>query len=139
MPVPPLPPIAASISGQTYLLQPNPIELLTVTLTFPTGDEARLRVTASGYRTYDSDFEWAAGLDGIESYGNGRMGILAAGTGEWLDHETFLMNVDELGNLELRRLTFVFFADGEQVSITLADPYFWDPNPTLVLTGRVQP
>ncbi len=65
--------------------------------------------------------------------------ILAAGTGEWLDHETFLMNVDELGNLELRRLTFVFFADGEQVSITLADPYFWDPNPTLVLTGRVQP
>jgi len=139
LPVPPPPPIAAAIDGQPFLVDPNPLEILTVTVTFPTAEEARLRITASGYWTYDDDFEWAAGLDGIERFAPGRLGILAAGTGEWLNQTTLLLDVDELGNLELRRLTLVFLDGGQRVSITLEDPYPWDPDPPLVFTGRLQP
>jgi len=138
-PVPPPPPIAATISGRTYVIDANPLEIQTITLGFPSSDAARMRITASGYWTYDSDFEWAAGLDGIERFASGRMDVLAAGVGEWRDRTTFLMDVDELGNLELFRLTVVFLDGGERVSITIADPYPWNPDPTVLLTGRWQP
>jgi hypothetical protein len=48
------------------------------------------------------------------------------------------MRVDELGNLELHRLTFAFLDGGEQVSLTVEDPYPFNTTPTFVLTGRVQ-
>jgi CubicO group peptidase (beta-lactamase class C family) len=66
-PVPPLPAMAAAVTGQRFVIDDNPMGILTCTLTFPGGDEARLRITATGTRTYDDDFEWAAGLDGIEN------------------------------------------------------------------------
>jgi CubicO group peptidase (beta-lactamase class C family) len=138
-PVDPLPAIAALISGRTFLMDANPLEILTLKLDFPAGDEAWLRITALPHWIYDDDFQWAAGLDGIERFAPGRLGILAAATGAWQDEETFLMEVDELGNLELWRLAFDFLDGGERVSITLEDPYFWDPDPTLVLGGIMQP
>jgi len=137
-PVPPPPAIAAAIAGRTYLIDANPLAISSVTLSFPADDEALLRVTSSGYWTYDDDFQWAGGLDGIERFAPGRLEIPAAGTGAWQGPHTFLLSVDELGNLALRRLTFDFLEGGERVSITVADPYPWNPFPTLMLTGRLQ-
>jgi CubicO group peptidase (beta-lactamase class C family) len=137
VPVPPFPPIAASVSGQTYLLDANPLEMQSVVLTFPGEHEARLRVTSSGYWTYDRDFQWAVGLDNIERHAPGRLGILAAGRGEWMDGHTLLIDVDELGNLELHRVTLAFLGGGEEISVKIEDPYPWHPDPTLILTGRI--
>jgi len=135
-PVPSPPTMAAHVAGQTYLLNTNPLELHSFVLSFPADDRAIVRVTSSGYWTYDDDFQWAAGLDGIERFAPGRFDIVAAGTGEWLDEQTFQMDVDELGNLQLWRLTLEFLDGGQRISITMVDPYPWNPLPTLALTGR---
>jgi CubicO group peptidase (beta-lactamase class C family) len=58
-PVPPLPAMAGAISGQTYVVDDNPLGILTCTLTFPRSDEARVHLTATGYWTYDDDFLFA--------------------------------------------------------------------------------
>lgn len=114
----------------------NWIGLLTATLGFPTGAEARLLITATGEVTSDRAYEFAAGLDGIERLAYGRLGIPAAGTGRWEDDSTFVMDVDELGNLIVLRLTFVF--EGDLVTVTMEDMDWWQPRPPIVLTGTLQ-
>ena len=44
-PVPPLPEIAQIVSGQTYILDPNPLALQSVSVTFPGEAEALLDLT----------------------------------------------------------------------------------------------
>jgi len=133
--VPPLPDIAGLVSGTTYVMEDNPYGILTLTVNFPADDEAQLHFTSTGQRTYDPDFDWAAGFDGIERFARGRLGILAAGTAEWNDDRSFVMTVDELGNLELFRLTVVFEDEGDGISVTVEDMDWWRPQPTFVMTG----
>jgi len=132
----PLPDTAAEVSGRTCVMDDNWIGLLTATLGFPTGAEARLLITATGEVTSDRAYEFAAGLDGIERLAYGRLGIPAAGTGRWEDDSTFVMDVDELGNLIVLRLTFVF--EGDLVTVTMEDMDWWQPRHPIVLTGTLQ-
>jgi len=60
--------------------------------------------------------------------------VLAAGTGEWPGEHTFVMNVDELGMLNVFRVTFLFEGDG--LTLTLEDMDYWRPDPPIVVTGR---
>ncbi len=134
-PVEPLPPMADQVSGQTYVMD-VPVGYLSLTLTFPTDDEARLAVVATRDLADGAPLEFAAGLDGIERFARGSDGFLAAGTGEWLNDHTFVMEVDTLGKLQLMVLTFEF--EGDAVTVTQEDPFWFDPAPTRVFTGRVE-
>ena len=113
-----------------------PYGFLRMSLSFPTDDEARLRVVSSPDWVEGSPFEFAAGLDGIERLARGRNGIPAAGTGEWLSENTFMMDVDQLGNLDVARLTFEF--EGDDVTVTQEDTFWWEPDPTRVFIGTAQ-
>jgi CubicO group peptidase (beta-lactamase class C family) len=135
-PLQPLPDIVAEVSGRTCVMDDNWIGLRTFTLTFPTDSEARLLVTATGEITADRVYEFAAGLDGIERLAYGRLGIPAAGMGRWENDSTFVMEVDELGNLIVLRLTFVF--EDDLVTATMEDMDWWQPRPPIVLTGTLQ-
>lgn len=134
-PVGELPAIAHQVSGRTCVVN-VPYGYLHLTLSFPSDDEGGLIVVGSSDWVEGPPYEFAAGLDGIERISRGPNGIPAAGTGEWPSENTFVMDVDQLGNLDVTRFTFVF--DGDFVTITVEDPYWWDPDPTVVFTGRLQ-
>jgi len=134
-PVDPLPPIASEISGKTYVMEVPPGSSLTFTLTFVSSNEARVLVDASDNLLAGSPFEWPAGLDGVERYAPGRYHILAAGTGGWTDDRTFVMMVDGMGDLDVFfRITLEF--EGDAVTVTIEDLWWWEPNDTVVFTGR---
>ncbi|MCW8984011.1 MAG: hypothetical protein OQK55_01610, partial [Thermoanaerobaculales bacterium] len=134
-PVGPLPAMAHQVSGRTYVMH-VPYGYLHLTLSFPANDEARLRIESSPDWVDGSPFEFAAGLDDIARVARGRNGIPAAGTGEWLSEDTFMMDVDQLGNLDTTRLTFEF--EDNSVTLTQEDTYWFEPGPPIVLTGSAQ-
>lgn len=92
-PVPPLPPLAEKISGQTYNLAPNLLGLTSFSLSFRDKDTALVELSITG-----TTFSWLVGLDQVERLGPGRFDMLAAARGEWTSNDTFLMHVDEIGN-----------------------------------------
>jgi hypothetical protein len=57
----------------------------------------------------------------------------AAGTGEWSDERTLMMDVDTVGGLALLRLRFEL--DGDSLTLTVEDMDSWHPDPPLVLSG----
>jgi CubicO group peptidase (beta-lactamase class C family) len=134
-PIDPHPDIAAEISGAIYTIEPNAFELLTMSLTFAADDEASVRIISTGAVSQDSDFEWVVGLDGIERCGRAILGIPACGTGGWLNNEMFEMTIDTLGLFSLFRLTFIFESGGDEMSVVVEDLDWWEPDPTVTLTG----
>ena len=58
-PVPPPPAVASAVSGRRYVMEPNPLELYSFTLTFGDGSEAMLQFSSAGSAILDL----AIGLD----------------------------------------------------------------------------
>jgi CubicO group peptidase (beta-lactamase class C family) len=93
-PVPPLPEIAQMVTGQTYILDTNPRDMQSVSLTFQGEAEALFRLTSSLDKTqvnpadpqeWWSDVEWPVGLDDVYRLSPGQYGIPMGMKGRWED------------------------------------------------------
>jgi hypothetical protein len=115
-PVPPAPPFARMISGRTYALDANPLDLKSFSLTFPRVAEAELQLELSDRR----DGPRPVGLDGVPRVSpKGRFGLPVAVSGGWEDTRTFVLDYDEVGNINAYRFR-ITFSDGH-VTVELSE------------------
>jgi CubicO group peptidase (beta-lactamase class C family) len=99
------PPLARRISGRAYTLGANPLDMRSFTLTFPGGAEARFEVRVPDRR----DGPRPVGLDGVPRVSpHGRFGLPVALSGAWENDSTFVLDYDEVGNINHYRLRLVF-------------------------------
>jgi CubicO group peptidase (beta-lactamase class C family) len=107
-PVPPLPVIASGISGSTYVLEPNPVNLRSVRLDFDGSSEAVLQLEVA----YEpAPRVTGVGLDGV--YRQSRVGRPTVATGYWDDEQTFIVDYVEGPGLAAYTLRMRF--DGEKM------------------------
>ena len=79
-PVPPLPEAAQQVSGQTYVLEANPLGLLSASLIFQNGEpEALLNLILID----GNQVEWLDGLDNVFRISPGLHGLPVAVMGGW--------------------------------------------------------
>jgi CubicO group peptidase (beta-lactamase class C family) len=109
-PVAPLPEIARAISGQTYVFDPNPAALDSITITFDGSAEAQF-VSVSNGRVLSSG---PIGLDGVYRFSPGPDGRPLAHRGAWIDPQTFFLEYDGITNNDHSLFEFRF--EGEQVT-----------------------
>ena len=111
-PVPPAPPLARTISGRTYMLDANPLDLRSLVLTFPGAAEAQLQLELSDRH----DGPRPLGLDGVPRVSpNGRFGLPVAVSGAWECDSIFVLDYDEIGNINTYRFRLTFVDDGVTV------------------------
>jgi hypothetical protein len=109
---PPLPDIADSVSGQTYSIEPNPVGVKTVRLTFVDPASARIQAT---FDNGDDPLDEPIGLDGTFQFFSGEFGLPAAGRGHWSDANTFIWERELVSAGEA--YTYVIRFEGERVAI----------------------
>ena len=117
-PVPGLPEVAARISGKTYTLTPNELDLTTLSLEFNPGrPEAILRFTRAG-----QVLQGRVGLDGVERFSTDTLVELPfACRGRWLSGDTFELELDRVAGISLYRLKLVYAGDGTTLHVTLSE------------------
>ena len=107
-PVAPAPALAGLISGRSYALDANSLDLESFVLTFPGGAEARLQLELGDRR----DALRPVGLDGVPRVSsNGRFGLPVAVSGAWESDSTFALDYDEVGNINRYRFRMTFVDD----------------------------
>jgi hypothetical protein len=107
-------------------MDPNPLGLLSVSLTFQEGAEALTSLTSSLDETQvDSadpqdwiDETWSVGLDNVYRFSPGPFGIPIGYKGEWESEETFVLYVDYTGNARRDQVRFTF--QGDEITIQSA-------------------
>ncbi|HTL16196.1 MAG TPA: serine hydrolase [Patescibacteria group bacterium] len=100
-----LPAQAHQISGQTFILETNPLGLRSFTLTFPGGAEAQLSLEIGERR----DGPRRIGLDGVPRISAaGRFGLPVALSGSWDEERTFILEYNEIGNINAYQLKLAF-------------------------------
>jgi CubicO group peptidase (beta-lactamase class C family) len=103
----PLPGIARSISGQTYICDTNPAGVSSLRLDFPGPGDAGLFLQMNG-----QDVFWPVGLDGkYEQAADGQ-----ESSGYWVDESTFVLNIFDVG-----QLTRSFHFAGENLEIIIPE------------------
>jgi CubicO group peptidase (beta-lactamase class C family) len=106
------PPIAATASGKIYSLDANPLNIKSFVLTFPRGADAELRLELADR----SDGPRPVGLDGVPRLSsNGRFGLPVAASGTWESDSTFVLDYNEVGNINDYRFRMTFSGDGVNV------------------------
>ena len=107
-PVPPLPEMAQTVSGQTFELETNPIHLASVSLEFDEFSEAVMQIAFDDGRP-----SWTVpvGLDGVYRMYPGENNLPAGGRGRWVDADTFVVQIDTIGNRETFELGIDFKGD----------------------------
>jgi CubicO group peptidase (beta-lactamase class C family) len=112
----PLPETAEKISGKEYIMDRNPFGILAFQLTFVNEKEAKIRLNLA----LDTDRfpEFHLGLDGIPRMKPGRFGIPAAGTATWESENTFIIHINEIGNINRLDITLVFEEDTATMSLS---------------------
>jgi hypothetical protein len=114
-PVPPLPDIARTISGHTYLFDENLYHLASVFLEFNEPAEARLALTYYGDMR---DYKGLVGLDGRYRFSrawDGSREFIQGLRGAWTDAQTFVLDYNEIASPNAMMLSMHF--DGERVTI----------------------
>jgi CubicO group peptidase (beta-lactamase class C family) len=108
--------IAKAISGKTYQLENNPAGLKSLSVTFSPGNEALIRLDFLDGRREQRP----VGLDGVPRLSpGGRFGLPVAITGAWESDDTFVLNYDEVANINSYRFRLTF--SGESVSVGLKE------------------
>jgi len=102
---------ARRISGRTFVVDPNPLEIEEFSLELTDPAAAVFRFTHGGGKL-DT---WPLGLDGIYRMSEGPFGLPQGLRGEWADGRTFVIEYDNIANNDhfLMRLSF----DGDRVVI----------------------
>lgn len=112
-PVPPLPEMARTVSGQTFELESNPFHLATLRLEFDDPAMAVMHLTFDDGRP-----SWTVpiGLDGVYRMYPGEFNLPAGGRGRWVDADTFVGQVDTISNRNAYELSTDFKGDTIKVS-----------------------
>ena len=106
---------AKVISGRTYALDANPFDIMSFSLTFSGGATAQLQLALVDRL----DRPRPVGLDGVPRVSpGGRFGLPVAVNGAWESHSTFILDYDEVGNINKRRLRLTFVDKGNSVELT---------------------
>ncbi|HSB88694.1 MAG TPA: serine hydrolase [Anaerolineales bacterium] len=116
-PTPPaaLPDVAKQVSGQTYLLEPNPSTLESFSLEFDGSSEAVFSFEASGLSLASP----SVGLDGVFRFTTSPDGRPVAFRGAWIDKQTFLLEYDGITNNDHAFFRFRF--EGDRVGVTVQE------------------
>ena len=112
-PVSPLPEVAHTISGKTYIFDPNPATLERVGFEFDDSSEATGLIQFGGRQSVSVP----VGLDGIYRFSPGPDGRPLAYRGAWADSQTFLLEYDGITNNDHAFLQFRFEGNKIKVSI----------------------
>lgn len=114
--VPAPPPMAGAVSGRSYALDANPLDLRSFVLTFAGGTEAQVRFELRDRR----DGPRPVGLDGVRRISpNGRYGLPVAVSGAWESDSTFALDYDEVGNINRYRFRLTF--SGNDVAVQFSE------------------
>ena len=116
-PVPALPEIAAQISGKTFKLTANDLDLSTLSLAFDKPAQATLRLMWLG-----KELRCPVGLDGVERFSSDTIEELPfAAKGTWSSQNTFLLELDRVAGISLYRFELTFVEKGTSVTISLSE------------------
>jgi CubicO group peptidase (beta-lactamase class C family) len=115
-PVPLLPEMSHSVSGQTYVLDANPFGFQSFSLTFQEENgEALLSVTLPE----NQELDYLVGLDNVSRITPAKFGIPAAAKGWWESENVFVIHLDETGNINRWRISATF--EDDQVTVQMQD------------------
>jgi CubicO group peptidase (beta-lactamase class C family) len=129
-PVPPPPAVASTVSGRRYVMEPNPLELYSFTLTFGDGPEAVLEFSSAGSASLDM----AIGLDGVFRFFPGERGTTWRAKGWWELPSTFVILLDQIALYHYLRFACSFV--GDTAVITAED--LSGTSPSLSMVGRAE-
>lgn len=116
-PVPDLPVMATRISGTTYTLATNDLDLATLSIQFNNSAVANVRFARLG-----QELSCPVGLDGVERISTDTLVELPfACKGRWLDAATFLLELDRVAGISLYRFKLTFADGGNSVRIALSE------------------
>ncbi|MDB6032640.1 MAG: 6-aminohexanoate-dimer hydrolase, partial [Verrucomicrobiales bacterium] len=116
-PVPELPPMAKRISGKTYTLATNELDLRAITLSFDNSPQATLR-----FRRLETELRCPVGLDGLERFSTDMLEQLPfAAKGRWLNANTFLLELDRVAGISFYRFQLTYGEEGKSLTIRLSE------------------
>jgi hypothetical protein len=130
-PVPPLPEIAQQVSGKTIVLESNPVGLQSITLDFPGGAEAALRLTF----IEGDQMVWPIGLDEVYRFTPFEHGLSMGVKGEWESDNVFVTHRDVIGGYERERIDAAFGEDQITIQIHNLTP---GGGGSVTLAGRLE-
>ena len=107
------PRVAERISGVTYSLSSNPLDLRSMRLDFENTNEATVRLQFA-------DGHWIApvGLDGKRRFAPiGPYGLSVGTIGQWLSESEFLLDIDTIANVN--HFVFDIRIDGDRAHLTM--------------------
>jgi CubicO group peptidase (beta-lactamase class C family) len=117
LPVPELPAMSERISGKTYTLTANELDLASLTLQFNKSSAATLRFLRLG-----QELRCQVGLDGVERFSTDSLVELPfACKGRWVTADTFLLELDRVAGISLYRFKLTFADEGNTVTIALSE------------------
>ncbi len=118
-PTPP-PSLAREISGKVFQFDENPAGLKELALTFRPGVEATVRLAFADNRFTDQLVSARpVGLDGVSRVSpNGRFGLPVGVKGFWKDNTTFVLDYDEVANINHYQFELKFSDKGVSVQLS---------------------
>jgi len=122
-PVPPLPALAARISGKVMLCEPNDLHFQSVSLLFERGKQCRLSVNLQHWNHSGkaTQFEIPVGLDGVYRTGYFPESGLVALKGSWISADTFAIQWQDLRRPECLEVRLRFHKERAHVEVTGAE------------------
>jgi CubicO group peptidase (beta-lactamase class C family) len=115
-PVPALPEMAATVSGKTYLFEPNAANIKTFRLDFDDSAEAKIEIA---FDDTEEKYSGLLGLDGVFRMTLGENGLPAGLRGQWTDANTFTMEVETIANREA--FVYLIRFDGNTASMEIRE------------------
>lgn len=104
------PPISKTISGKSYEVENNPLDLKTFSVTFSRPNEAVVRLEFTHGRVEQRP----VGLDGVPRISAaGRFGLPVALQGTWKTEDTFLFEYNEIANINSYAFSMTFSGDND--------------------------
>jgi CubicO group peptidase (beta-lactamase class C family) len=111
----PEPPITKTVSGKTYQLERNPVDLKSLSLIFSKSNEAVLRLEFADGRIEQRPI----GLDGVPRISSdGRFGLPVALKGAWETNDTFVFDYNEVANINSYAFRMTFSGIYVNVQVT---------------------
>ena len=126
-----LPDTAQRVTGQTFMMDANPVGLESISFSFTGGTQAAVNLGFGG----GGQAEWLIGLDGTYRYFQGDSEFPSAATGWWESDDVLVAGTWGRGAWKLSGLTVTFEFD--RITLEIRE-FFMGPVGETTFTGRLQ-